>query len=308
MTACLTPLLKLKLPQRGVLFLNRSAGAQLAAGEVEELRRAAAEAGLEVIDLVAGTDCAGEIRARLQRGVTLFLAAGGDGTVHTVLQALVYQEATLGVLPLGTYNHFARDLGIPLPWREALAVALEGSTVQIDTGRINDRFFANNVSLGLYPELVTRREAWGRDVPRWKARLHAAYATVRKYPHVHLVVEAEHRREVIRTHVFLVSNNSYDLGRFGIEASRATLTAGRLSVYWLEHTSRLRLLRFLIRYAAGRLRSIPGFRSFRTAQLKVQSSRPALRVGIDGEVIALPAPLVITAAPRSLLVRVPRGR
>lgn len=296
------------MPQTGALFLNRNAGAHLPPREIEALRQAAAEAHLDVIDLAAGIDCAAEVRARMQRGVRLFIAAGGDGTIHTVLQALVNQEGVLAVLPLGTYNHFARDLGIPLAWREALAVALGGETRQIDTGRVNDRFFANNVSLGLYPELVTRREELGRRaVPRWKARLVAIYDTLRKYPHVHLVIEAEHRREVVQTHVFLVSNNSYELERFGIEAPRATLTGGRLSVYWLAHTSRLRLLRFLLRYAAGKLRTIPGFRFFRTAHVRVQSSRTRIRVGVDGEVVTMATPLVITAAPRSLLVRVPRG-
>jgi diacylglycerol kinase family enzyme len=234
-----------------------------------------------------------------------FVAAGGDGTVHYVVQAIVNTEASLAVIPTGTYNHFARDLDIPLDWREALKVAMDGEVRQVDTGRINDRFFVNNVSLGLYPELVSRREAHGRDYPRWKARLYAFYGTIRKYKHVTLAIETEVLHEVIRTHVFMVSNNSYDLERVGIEAPRATLTGGRLSVYWLQHTSRLRLTRMIARYMTGRVRHIPGFRSFRTLRMAVQSPRRQLRVGIDGEVVTLDTPLMITIVPRSLNVRVP---
>lgn len=271
------------------------------------MRAAARDADVEIVELSAAIDCAAEIRDRIRRGITTFIAAGGDGTVNHVLQAVVHTEARLAVLPLGTYNHFARDLGIPLTWRDALAVALTGESRQIDTGRVNDRFFINNVSLGLYPELVARREERGRDYPRWKARLYAFYTTLRKYPHVHLAVEAEHHHESIRTHLFMVSNNPYELERFGVEAPRSSLTQGRLSVYWLPHMSRWRLMRMAARYAAGRVRTIPGFRSFRTLRLRVQSSRPEVKVGIDGELFALATPLIVTTVPQSLLVRVPRG-
>lgn len=295
------------MPVKGTLFLNRNAGAKLPAGELDELHEAAGAAGLEILELTSDIDCTAEVRERLRRGVKLFIAGGGDGSVNHVMQAVVNTDAVLGVLPLGTYNHFARDLGVPPEWRAALDVALTGELRQIDSARANERFFVNNLSIGLYPELVARREERGRDYPRWKARLYAAYWTLRKYPHVNLNVEADHQRhEVIRTHVFMISNNSYDLERVGIEAPRSTLTEGRLSVYWLPHTSRWRLTKFVARYAAGRVRTIPGFRSFRTLRMRVQSARPRLEVGLDGEVFTMSTPLVVTAVPQSLLVRVPR--
>jgi diacylglycerol kinase family enzyme len=278
----------------------------LPAGELDALRAAADSAGIEIVEITSELDCTQEVRERLRRGATLFIAGGGDGTVHHVLQAIVHSEATLAVLPLGTYNHFARDLGIPMDWRAAFEVALRGSTRQIDAGRVNERFFLNNVSIGLYPELVLKREERGRDYPRWKARLAATFATLRKFPHVTLALEAEQRHEIVRTHVFIISNNVYDLERLGIEAPRASLTEGRLSVYWLPHTSRWRLTRFVARYLAGRVRTIPGFRSFRTLRMRAQSSRSHLKVGVDGEVFTLDTPLVITAVPQSVVVRVPR--
>jgi len=291
------------LPEIGTLFLNRNSGVK---GADDELVAAARASHLEVIELWAETDCLRLIRERIARGVRLFIAAGGDGTVHHVVQPLIQTDAALAVIPTGTYNHFARDLEIPLDWKTALDVALNGDTRSIDAARVNDRFFVNNLSLGLYPELVARREARGRDYPRWKARLYAFAGTMRKYRHVTLVVEAEGRNELIRTHVFMVSNNTYDLGRVGIEAPRDTLTGGRLSVFWLPHTSRIRLARYIARYLAGRVRTIPGFRSFHAQTLRVQSSSTALRVGIDGELMTLVSPLSITIVPQSLHVRVPK--
>lgn len=264
------------------------------------------DAGLEVIRLTREIDCAQTIRERIGRGIRLFVAAGGDGTVSNVVQPLVNTDARLGVIPVGTYNHFARDLEIPLEWREALDVAVSGNTRQIDTARVNDRFFVNNLSLGLYPELVMLREAHGRDYPRWKARMYAALATLRKYPHVTLAIETAHHQELVRTHVFMVSNNSYELSGIGLEAERTSLDEGTLSVYWLPHLSRLNLAKSAAHYLAGKVRAVPGFRSFRTAAMKVQSARAVLRVGVDGEVFTLPAPLTITIVPQSLLVKVPK--
>lgn len=293
------------MPSKGTLFLNRSSGTKLPPAETEALIAAARDEGLEVIELSREVDCSAVIRDRSRRGTNLFIAAGGDGTVHHVMQAVANTGADFAVIPTGTYNHFARDAGIPLEWRDALEVALRGARRQVDTARINDRYFVNNVSIGLYPEVVTLREAHGRDYPRWKARLYAMYTTFRRYPHVNLIVEADDRHEVLRTHVFMVSNNSYDLERIGVEAPRERLTEGRLSVYWLPHVSRWTLTRYLSRYLAGRVRTIPGFRSFRTLRMRVQSRR-TLSVGVDGEVFTMPSPLVITTVPQSLVVRVPK--
>ena len=291
---------------RGTLFLNATSGTRLPGREGEAVVAAARQSGLEVVPLGHEVDVTTMVREQLRRGRTLFVAAGGDGTVNTVIQALVqHPEACLAVLPFGTYNHFARDLGIPQNWREALEVALGGSKRMIDAGRVNDRFFVNTVSIGLYPELVAKREEKGRDYPRWKARLVALYATIRQYRHVVLAIETEHHQEIVQTHVFMVSNNSYDLSRIGIEASRTVLEEGRLSVYWLPHLPRVKLIRFVARYLAGRVQATPGFRSFRTSRMKVQSSKPRLRVGVDGEVFTFATPLTITIIPQSIEVMVP---
>lgn len=290
---------------KGAVFFNSSSGAKLTPAEKQAFEEAVRKADLEMVPLSGETDVTREVRDRLARGVKLFVAAGGDGTVNSVVQPLINTDAKAAVIPVGTYNHFARDAGIPVDWREALNIALNGQVRQVDTARINDRFFVNNVSIGLYPELVARREARGRDYPRWKARLWAAYGTLRKYPHVTLIIESAHHQEVIRTHVFMISNNSYDLSGLGIEAPRNTLESGRLSVYWLPHLPRMALMRFVAHYLAGRVREAPGFRSFMTTRMKVQSSRNHLEVGIDGELHSLSTPLSIMSVPQSLLIKVP---
>jgi YegS/Rv2252/BmrU family lipid kinase len=295
--------------QRGTLFFNPSSGAKLSGAELTALEDAATAAGLEVIRLTRDVNVSETIRERMRRGLKLFVAAGGDGTINHVIQPLVHADgAVLGVIPVGTYNHFAKDVGIPLPWREALEVILTGTTRQVDAARINDRFFVNNVSMGLYPELVAKREERGRDYSRWKARLWAAYTTLQKFPHVTFTLETEHHEEVIRTHVLMISNNTYDLSRMGIEAPRNTMSEGRLSIYWLPHISRLALMKFGAHYLAGRVRTAPGFRSFRTSRMKLQSRKRTVNLGIDGELMTMPTPIVITIVPQGLSVKVPRDQ
>jgi diacylglycerol kinase family enzyme len=292
---------------KGILLLNPSAGAKMPPDEQEAFARAVAAADLELVPIGPDVDCVAVVRERIRQGRRLAIAAGGDGTINAVIQALVNTDAVLGVIPIGTFNHFARDLGLPLTWRDALDVVLSGTTKQIDAARVNDRFFVNNVSMGLYPELVRRREEKGREYPRWKARLHAFYATMQKYPHVAVTLESANHAEAVRTHILMVSNNTYDLSRIGIDAPRSTLEEGRLSIYWLPHMPRVKLTSFVAHYLAGRVRTAPGFRSFRTARVKVQASTPTLSIGIDGEVATMTTPLVITTVPQSLLVKVPRN-
>jgi len=190
------------------MFFNPSSGVKTSPAELSALEQAASDAGLEVVRVAHGLDCVSLIRDRMREGIRLFVAAGGDGTINSVIQPLIHTDAILGVIPAGTYNHFAKDLGIPLSWREALEVVVSGATRPIDTARINERFFVNNISMGLYPELVARREEKGRDYPRWKARLYAAFGTLQKFPHVAVTLDSEHHQEVIRTHVLMISNNS----------------------------------------------------------------------------------------------------
>ena len=129
---------------------------------------------------------------------------------------------------------------------------------------------------------------------------------LRRLEHVSLVVETPHHLETIRTHVFIVAVNPYDLEQFGIVAPRATLEGGSLSVYWLSDPRRPALIRALARYYRGKATPGTDFRSLQTSQLRVQTSQMLLKLGMDGELYELPTPIMIRAVPKSLLVRVPR--
>jgi diacylglycerol kinase family enzyme len=288
---------------RGALYFNPSSGARDPAIRDGLIPRCG-EQGIDLVDIEPSLDLADDIRKRYDAGQRLFIAAGGDGTIHTVVQPLVNSEATLAVLPVGTFNHFARDLKIPLDWSEAFDVAMSGATIQVDAGAVNDQYFLNNISIGLYPDIVEEREQL-RHYGKWKSYRRAAYAALHKFHHVHLNVETPHRLENLKTHVFLVSVNPYDVFSFGLIAPRETLGGGQLTVYWLPYMQKLQLIRTLARYFRGKMEPGADFLWMRTASLRVQTSRQ-LKVGMDGELHELKPPLVIRAVPKSVLVKVPR--
>ena len=97
-------------------------------------------------------------RRALTNGARAVVAGGGDGTVGSVAGALAGTDRPLGVLPLGTLNHFAKDLRIPLGLEEAARNVCEGREARVDVGEVNGQVFVNNSSLGLYPRIVRRRE------------------------------------------------------------------------------------------------------------------------------------------------------
>ena len=286
---------------RGAVYFNPSSGSQKA--NRDEVRELATSAGLDFLEIGSGVEVEADVRRRIQGGQKLFIAAGGDGTINHVAQPIVNSSAILGILPIGTFNHFARDLSIPLDWRSAWDIAMKGPVRHIDVARANDRYFLNNISLGLYPEAVEHREKLRGSQSKIKAVAFATVHALRKFPHVSLTLETPHRVEAITTHVFMVSVNPYDFSRIGLVAPRTDLQGGRLSVYWLPHMPKLEFIKVLAAYVSGTIEE-GRFRVTHTPKLRIQASKSYLHVGMDGELFKIPPPLTVTIAPQSLPVRV----
>lgn len=289
----------------GILFLNTRAGSFSAADD-SELRAVAAGNGLRVIEITPKIDVPALVRSALEAGQKSFVVAGGDGSIHSVVQALAGTDGVLGIVPAGTVNHAARDLELPLTWREALEVAIHGEVRQIDTGRVNGIHFLNSVMVGIYPTITEYRERFRSTHSKWRAYLLALRLAMRQFRHVTLVLEMAGRVDTLRTQLFVVSINAYDLTQAGIAAPKITLDDGSLTVYSFEFMSRLQFIRAAAKFFRGKIEQVEGFKRIRTPKLRIDVARPKLRVSIDGEVRDLAPPLQIAAEPASLLVRVPR--
>lgn len=291
--------------RRGILFLNPRAGT-FSTGDESSLRTLAEENGLRVLDVRPELDVRKAVREALDTGMRTFVVAGGDGSVHHVAQSLVNTEGVLGVVPVGSVNHLARDLEVPIgDWQAAFDIAIKGEIRQIDVGRVNGRYFINSVMLGLYPSISEFRERFRSINNRWAAYFKAARLALRHFPHVTLVLEHDGRVETLRTQMFVVAVNAYDLSTVGMVAPKTTLHDGRLSIYSLSFMSRTQFVRAAAKYFRGKIVDVPGFRAIRTAQLRVDTGRGRLRVSLDGELTEMQTPLQIAAVPSSLLVRAP---
>ncbi len=152
------------------VVVNADAGPGNDAQGIAALHELFHDGGLAVRILPArsGDELRSITRSALREKPRIIVAGGGDGTLSAVASLLVGTDTALGVLPLGTLNHFARDLRIPTQLDQAVAVLAAGYQTRIDLGEVNGRTFLNNSSLGLYPGIVRDRERQQRSLGRGK--------------------------------------------------------------------------------------------------------------------------------------------
>ena len=266
------------------VILNARAGTAEAEDDGKKLVAHFFAAGLDVRLLVAGK---GESLVELARRVLrdrprIVIAGGGDGTINSVASVLVGTDVKLGVLPMGTLNHFARDLRIPADVEGAVRIIAGGVTAQIDVAEVNGRTFLNNSSLGLYPSVVRLREKQREQLGRgkWTALLHACLLVLRRYPVVSVRVTLDKAELLRRTPLVFVGNNEYQMEGLTI-GLRERLNAGTLSLYIPRRAGRLGLIRIAIRALFGRLRAVNDFRRNAGAGI-LDRNTPRTHSGRDG--------------------------
>lgn len=275
------------------VILNPGAGHGADAERQREITDLFAALGREATVYVPGEgqDVGERSRAAVAAGCRVLVAAGGDGTVSAAAAAVVGREVPLGVLPVGTLNHFAKDLGLPLELPDAVRVAAQGVVRTVDVGEVNGRYFLNNSSIGVYPRIVELRERYrSGGVSKWVAALWASLAVMRRRPFVAVRIQVDDELVVRRTPFVFIGNNEYTMeGLRGVH--RESLTAGHLAVYVMHARHRASLLRLagevLIR-GADRVQELDLFRVTTTT---VETRRRRIHVALDGEVAVLEFPL-----------------
>jgi len=236
---------------------------------------------------------------------SVVVAAGGDGTINAVASQLVGSNKILGILPLGTLNHLAKDLGMPLDLESAVDVIAQQRLAQIDIGEVNGRYFLNNSGLGLYPGIVHEREqqqAQGRS--KWLAFLSALLIIIHRYPLLTVRLSTEARELRRRTPMVFVGNNEYQLQGLNM-GSRRSLNGGKLFLYVTREMSRWRLLKIGLAALFGRLGDTRDLDAMSVREVSVEARRRRLRVALDGEVVVMRLPLRYCIHPAALRVIVP---
>ena len=290
------------------LVNDRSGRRRVGADAVRDAFRGAGvgEADLVVQACSTPRSLAALIGAALESRPDVLVAAGGDGTVSAVAARLAGCSTPLGVLPSGSLNHFARDLGMPLELEAAAVAIVSGRTRAIDLGEVNGRPFINNAGLGVYPHALRVRDRWRQRLGKWPAAALGMAAAIARWPRLELEVALP--GETLRGHLPLlfVGNNRYAVGWPQL-GSRERLDEGRLSVIAAREPTRRALVRAL--WLAARARPVgAAVANGSVAALEVVdagSRRSRVRASLDGELVRLELPLRFRALPGALRVRVP---
>ena len=295
------------MSERVVAIVNARAGSA-GADDRERLaaliRDAVGEADIVFAD--DGTDVGAVARQAVQAGARMVIAGGGDGTINAVASAVAGTETVLGLLPLGTLNHFSKDLAIPAEPADAARVLAEGNVTLVDIGEVNGRVFINNSGLGLYPATVVLRDYRRRQgFSKWPAFAWGAVKALARYRRLRIRLRIDGKDLVIRTPIVFVGNNRYDME--GLRAGkRAALDAGELCLYIPHPSGPWKLVWFSILALLGRVKDQEDFDHFYTDAFRIESSHEFLRVSLDGEVTKLQPPLEYRIRAGALRVAVPR--
>ncbi|HEX7752180.1 MAG TPA: diacylglycerol kinase family protein [Novosphingobium sp.] len=285
------------------VVINRSGGTAAAMGvDLGYLvTRAFARAGRTIaLELVDGCDVAFAI-ARHARA-PLVAVGGGDGTLGAAAAALAHTSTALAVLPLGTRNHLARQLGVPPDLDAAAALAVSGRRRRIDLGTAGDRVFVNNASFGIYTRFVRQRDA--ARGPKWLETLPATWHALHRMRAQRFTLRIDGDRRCLRTPLLFVGNNEYalDLGRLG---QRESLDDGCLSIRAVAAQDPLGLLAFAARAVFGLARPERDFAEYGNAREIVIEGTGVIEGAFDGELARVALPLRLRSAAAALGVVTP---
>jgi len=290
------------------VLINRNGGtAKADPGIATKVRAAFCDAGIDAkVELIDGPKCAARCKSLAKRGDKMVVVGGGDGTISAAAGKLAGTKTALGVLPLGTLNHFARDLGIGFELEEAIKVIASGKRQKVDLAEVNGRAFINNSAIGLYPLMVADREGQQQRLGRGKklALFVASLRTLARFKHQRLTLSINEEKKHVDTPLLFVGNNEYrtDLASAG---ERDRLDDGRLYVLVMATRTRFGFFAAGIRALFNRHRKRDMVELKNVRQLKVDSRRHALHVSVDGEVEVMTPPLDYAIRPKALTVIVP---
>jgi YegS/Rv2252/BmrU family lipid kinase len=276
------------------VLINRQGGAASQDPKIgDTVAKALGDAGIEAeVELIGGGDCSVRCAAVAERGDELVIVGGGDGTISAAASALVGTETALGILPLGTLNHFARDLGIPTDVSEAAKLIAARTRRRVDVAEMNERIFINNSAIGLYPLMVIDRDLQRKRLGRSKklAMIVASARTLARFGHQRLTLTVNDEKERVDTPLLFVGNNDYRID-LGAPGQRESLEDGQLCVMVMRKKTRRGLIAASIRALFNRTRDDDMEKIDGVERLRVATHRSVIPVSLDGEVVGAAPPL-----------------
>ncbi len=233
----------------------------------------------------------------------IVVGCGGDGTVGDVARGLIGTDATLGVIPLGTGNDFARNLGIPLELREATATVLNGVVRRIDVGTINGTHFVNNAGTGFDAQVMVTMNSsirFSGGPVAFNLAILKNFFTFRPFT---LTYTADDNKPVMERAMMISVLNGTMYGAGMIAAPRADMDDGRLDVLIIKALPKLKLFPLIMRVRAGKHIGHPAVQMIQVRKLKIEGV-PTQPLNVDGDIRgATPAEIGVLPQALKVLVR-----
>lgn len=288
-------------PVRRRLAIVVNAGARTGAGVAEEVIAAVREAGHEPLDFSVGSGA--ELKDALARAVAAgpdaVLVGGGDGTMTLAAQALAPAGIPVGVLPLGTTNNFARSLGLPLEWKEALEVALRGDVREVYLGTVNGLIFCNVAAVGVSVNIAKDVTPEAKRVAGRLAYGIVGLQRLAEHRSFRVSIRDGRRRRRFRTHELVVVNGRFHSAR-EVAPHAAPEQPHLVAVAFGIGRSRWQHVKAFLLFFLGRHRESSSTREFTLSDFRL-STRPQLDIEVDGEVLTR-TPAVFGISPHRLKV------
>lgn len=227
-----------------------------------------------------------------ESNVDLIVGAGGDGTINSAAELCIKKNIPLGVIPLGTFNHFAKDLNIPLELEDSLKTIGQKNIHLIDVGKINDNIFLNNSSIGLYPKAVKKRDQEIEKLggKKYWAMWRAMLRIFKKFPIIEANIASKEKQMSCKTPFIFVGNNRYKMDLFNL-GSRERINEGKLNIYYPNTSDKYSVFKFLLSALFNRLDQEKDFTTLESESIIVDIKKRKIEVAYDGEVVSMSPPL-----------------
>lgn len=290
------------------VILNAKSGSQKSEQTREAIEDVLKKSGRKFqITTATGNKLGAVVAEKAASDCEVLVAAGGDGTICCVAEAALQSGKILGVIPLGTFNYFAKNLGIPLEPELAAQVILDGHTVRAPVLDLNGRLILNNTSIGIHPAVLLKRRQIYR---RWGRNQISAYASVvltafQPPPRLRVRLGTEEGEVVRETPLVMVCSNAFQMEAFAL-AGKECLKEGKFALYVARMAGRATILRHGLRALLRQLRPEIDYEVICTSDVTIETMRrPRLRAAVDGELERLESPLRFRIRSETLCVLAP---
>lgn len=294
------------------IIFNASSGAQSQLADFKKLLKTTyPKASFKIIEISEKINLEKEILAA-KKQTKNFVICGGDGTVRESIQYLAEDsQITVTVIPFGSLNHFAKDIGQSLKIEEAVLAIMSKKSQPVDLGKVNDFYYVNQSSIGLYPTIARHKQFWRKQgVGRWIATLIGTFKALSTFKTVKITANLNNKLLTKQSLMIFIGNNKYQLQSKPNQsvpiAKRNNLNQHRLHFFILKKVSHLRLFTMIFHSLLGNLKQQNEFEEYFTDHLTIDSAnnKKSTIVSLDGEVYSMDFPLKYQIIPDGLKVKV----